>query len=421
MSSATAYASSNLYDIGTNIAQQNWFGVIDCFQRVARCLVLFVFLVVTQPVAFFRFSLAYNRLWYGKIFGTVSTVLFYGCYPIIIFLVMIAKKMKKLFTTVESFDDGNVFFVSPKNPLAALFWDFYKDISVYVGLFLMCGVDQNAVDHSWYDVLVQKDYWRGLLTRAGARVPREMGRWDGSHSTGDRLKMHHDVMGDTVEKLVVKLPDSYLGIGDLYLTKGEPKFEYGKNADGTERYEGGYNSVEELESILEEGKYYENKDGVMILEFIVPATDQECHTLDILTVKTAANGVQLVSCLYWGDCADGNSSHSTRAGYTVDVENEIIKEPARWYSAHFATFKPKPGMIGKKLPGVKEAVNKCLKSHSLIEHKWLKMAGWDALLTNHGAVFFEGNFAAHRNPRRIFLSWNNLWTYIQVAMHELNY
>ena len=34
---------------------------------------------------------------------------------------------------------------------------------------------------------------------------------------------------------------------------------------------------------------------------------------------------------------------------------------------------------------------------------------------------FEGNFAAHRNPRRIFLSWTNLWTYIQVAYHELNY
>ena len=32
-----------------------------------------------------------------------------------------------------------------------------------------------------------------------------------------------------------------------------------------------------------------------------------------------------------------------------------------------------------------------------------------------------GNFAAHRNPRRIFLSWTNLWTYINISMHELNY
>lgn len=352
--------------------------------------VLFVFLLVTNPIGLFRFSLAFNGLWYGKVFGVVSTLAFWWCYPIVILGIVIAKKVKKACTSVKSFDDGNVFFVSPSNPVAALLWDFYKDVSVYVGLFLMCGVDQLAVDHSWYDHLTQKDYWRELLPRAGARVPRQMGRWEGSSPEGKRLRLDFDVMGSTVEKIVVKLPDSYLGIGDLYLTKGEPMFEYGKNDDGTERYMGGYNSVEELREIIAKGEHYQNKDGVLILEFIVPATDQECHTLDILTIKTAENGVQCVSCLYWGDCADGKSSHSTRAGYTVDVENEMIKEPARWYSAHFAQFTPKPGMIGKKLPGVKHAVECAMKGHALIEHKWLKMAGWDALLTNHGAVFFEG-------------------------------
>ena len=36
---AKTFASSNLYNIGTNIVHTEWFSVMDCFQRVARCLV----------------------------------------------------------------------------------------------------------------------------------------------------------------------------------------------------------------------------------------------------------------------------------------------------------------------------------------------------------------------------------------------
>ena len=43
-------------------------------------------------------------------------------------------------------------------------------------------------------------------------------------------------------------------------------------------------------------------------------------------------------------------------------------------------------------------------AHSKSDLPWLTTVGWDAMLTNEGAVFFEGNVAAYRTPRRVFLS-----------------
>ena len=36
------------------------------------------------------------------------------------------------------------------------------------------------------------------------------------------------------------------------------------------------------------------------------------HTLDILTVAQPDGSIELVTLLYWGDCANGRSSHPTR-------------------------------------------------------------------------------------------------------------
>ena len=48
--------------------------------------------------------------------------------------------------------------------------------------------------------------------------------------------------------------------------------------------------------------------------------------------------------------------------------------------------------------------------HAMAEQPWLKMIGWDAMLAHGGPpVFFEGNYAQMRLPRRVFLSWENLW------------
>ena len=76
-------------------------------------------------------------------------------------------------------------------------------------------------------------------------------------------------------------------------------------------------------------------------------------------------------------------------------------------------MKPKPQFsIGHKLPGVAKACQLMVEAHrsAMIEQPWLKMIGWDAILAHGGpAVFFEGNYAQMRLPRRVFLSWETLW------------
>eukprot|EP00665_Eupelagonemidae_sp_cell47_P013516 gene13516-biopygen12978 len=132
---------------------------------------------------------------------------------------------------------------------------------MYVGQFHLVGTHPDAVQHTWQDTILTKDYWRSALSSVGGRLgrrshkpalvtilkvrpaspravesgspapccragitwegwriwsqslPRELGRWrDG------KLEWFHDLGTSDV---VVKLPDAYLGIGDAFWTHGE--------------------------------------------------------------------------------------------------------------------------------------------------------------------------------------------------------
>ena len=52
-----------------------------------------------------------------------------------------------------------------------------------------------------------------------------------------------------------------------------------------------------------------------------------------------------------------------------------------------------------------------IKAHeaAMAEQPWLKMIGWDAIISRSGPVVFEGNYAQMRLPRRTFLTWANLY------------
>ena len=101
------------------------------------------------------------------------------------------------------------------------------------------------------------------------------------------------------------------------------------------------------------------------------------------------------------------SSHSTRAGYVCDYQTEKIIAPAKWYSSYFADMSTP--RLGEHLPGLREAVDRACAAHERVEYKWLKVCGWDCMLTDRrGPVFFEGNYACARLPRRLVLDWKNL-------------
>eukprot|EP00966_Prymnesium_polylepis_P051999 1204197-Prymnesium_polylepis.1 len=68
--------------------------------------------------------------------------------------------------------------------------------------------------------------------------------------------------------------------------------------------------------------------------------------------------------------------------------------------------------IGHALPGVAAACEKMVEAHksALVEQPFLRMIGWDAMIAKGGPpVFFEGNYAQMRLPRRVFLAWDVMW------------
>jgi len=61
-------------------------------------------------------------------------------------------------------------------------------------------------------------------------------------------------------------------------------------------------------------------------------------------------------------------------------------------------------LVGQRVPGAREACLKAMAAHDASELEWLTCVGWDAMITDEGPTFFEGNVAAYRTPRRMALS-----------------
>jgi hypothetical protein len=353
-----------------------WFGLFDILGRSLRTVVAF-YMCLLNPFTFFSFviyTFRFNMLWYNALPGFLMSCLL-PFLPLLIFVYEVFKLVASKIFTVKSFDDGNVFFVPPPSVVGTIFWAYYKNFSHYVGVYMVCGAHKQAVKHTWYDHITDKDFWRSLLRRNDVQVPLEIGRWSENKMTWkDKLVPKTDI--------VCKIPDSYLGIGDQY-------YNYGEH----------FETTEDLEKLCQ--KDFKDKE-CLVLEFVRPRTGMEIHQFDIVTMKTN-DGVKVVTVLYWGECT-GPTSHTTEAGYLVDVESETLIGKCAWYSPYFATMRPK--QVGVKVTGIKEAVKACVRAHEDMNLDWMPMVGWDCVLTNKDAVFFEGNFAAQRLPRRIFLSWD---------------
>ena len=73
---------------------------------------------------------------------------------------------------------GRVFFVKPPNPVASFIWDLYLNQSMFVGQYLLVGTNDDAIEHTWFDSLLTKDFWRSKLGEVGARLPRQLGEWN---------------------------------------------------------------------------------------------------------------------------------------------------------------------------------------------------------------------------------------------------
>jgi len=379
----------------TNPPQRLWFGLQDCLIRWALPFVTYYFFVLTHPISFPKYALAYNKVWYNThpVLGWALT-LSYPVMPLVLMLVEVFNAVKRALSPPPQDLAAKVWFSVPTNPIAAVLWQSGLNIARMVALFMVSGPDQVAIDHVIDEHLTTKDFWRTIMTRGGCRTARELGRWE-----GDRLILDHDVRKYDV---VVKLQDAFFSIGDQFLTNGKE-----------------FTDAESLQRFMEEATYldyqkqptsYKGKKA-LILEFCRPPARLGVHGLDILTVATH-DGVKVVNCLYWAECT-GSSSHSTTAGYCVDIEKEEVVAPCRWYSPYFATASDK--LVGLKLPGVKKACEQALAAHSQTPFPWMTTVGWDGMFLRSGeVVFFEGNFGSIRIPRRIFLTVSNWWQFFSM-------
>ena len=191
-------------------------------------------------------------------------------------------------------------------------WLLSPTVARMCSLFMIAGNDPTAMEHIIQERLTTKPFWRDLMERGGCHIPQQIGKWDGQ-------KLVLDMPLDDTD-VVIKLTDAFFGIGDQFLVHGED-----------------YDTAADLEHILKTRTYESYEGGTrdyngreaLIVEFCRPPPRLAVHSLDILTPATS-EGVKVLPCLYWGECT-GDSSHSTTAGYVVDVEKEVICAPCRWY------------------------------------------------------------------------------------------
>jgi len=370
-----------------------WFSVADTASRLTLTLVAFYFFLLFQPLSLLRFAYGWNTLWYGRALGPVLTLLL-PVLPFVLCAVEMGKRVNEHMpwakTDWKMQGPGRIFFTRPPTFFASLLWDCVLSLTVFCGSFMQFGTDRDGLMHTWYDTICVKEYWHQLLDAGGARRPQQLGRWDGAQC--------HDVGPGVAygsSKLVCKISDSYLGIGDRVLTRGK--------ASG-----GDFDTLADVHALLAADPEYAGKPAVLS-ELVAPHPSAkvstegfgQVHSLDIVTIRTRA-GVRVLTALLWTDC-EGWSSHSCTAGYLLDVSTETVVAPTAWYSPHFATL-GETDLIGTRIAGVREACAKAIAAHEASNLPWLTTVGWDAMITPDGVVFFEGNVAAYRTPRRMFLS-----------------
>jgi len=400
---AAAQNTGKLLNIVTH-AQPDYelWTVFDIFVRgILRPIILNYYNLVTSPFEYPFYVWNHFVVWYG-LPAAICMMPFYFVAPLaIIVRTLIVETKKKVVQWIEGkkgghWSDNSIWFIEPDNPVTATMWKLQKELAPFAAGFWLVRTSREGMDHSLLDIITTKDFWRDTFDKNNVRDPRSLGRWE--HNKMQRLDK--DIKCD----IVLKITDSYLGIGDKFL-------EHGKD----------FKSNAELTTIIETFEEYKDR-AVIVLEWVRPHPGIGVHQLDILTIKTK-HGVEAIHCVLWAECT-GPSSHSAEGGYVVDIETGTIVSPTDWYTAYF--YKRPTAMLGRKIPGVKEAAERCVKMHeSITTLPWLRAVGWDCMVTDRAMkpksggdpqemVFFEGNFAHQRFPRRVMLSWATFFAMFKV-------
>ena len=260
-----------------------------------------------------------------------------------------------------------------------------QEFSNYTGNFYILGPCEEAIQTMYWDTdKTTKVFWRRILKESGARIPEQVGVWDGAELELEDGALQHS-------SLLIKVTDSCMGIGDLFLEQSQD-----------------FKTRVELESIFK--SKYPGK-GCILMEVVRALPALGVHSLDILTARDGAGEVQLVDVVVWAG-SPTQSSHCSTSAYMLDPRTGITCSYGKWYNPNFVNSS-KEG-LGVLYPQVAEAVKTAMRAHKNLPYSWLTVVGWDCMVTEDSSmVFFEGNLAAWRCPRRIFLTWRSLLYFIR--------
>eukprot|EP00937_MAST-01D_sp_MAST-1D-sp2_P005890 g5890.t1 len=399
-----------LHDLCSNPPAKQWFGFADLLERCALAVALHYYLLFTKPVAYSTYTLNYNQIWYYKIPGLLMTLCL-PVLPVLLMAIVAVEEVRSVWKANWMTDcPGATFYAKPDGVLTNLLWQWWLNLGMYSSCFLIVGDSTAGVRATWQDDEgTNKAFWFGKGAECGARYPLKVCDWDGAG-----LKMHVDVAEKPRLKFILKIIDSYLGIGDKIVQFGAE----GAGSSGAGAGSGEVTvvrDVAELEALLRAEPMYAGKP-VVGTEFVEASPRFGVHQGDVLTLRLPDGRVHVLRAMYWGDCT-GQTSHSSTSAYLVDWRTETITAPARWYAPSFNQPGTPTGLTGAHFPRFREAAEKCVQMHAnMPEHPWLNVIGWDTMCTadDEPQVFFEGNFAGSRFRRHCFSSPRILFEFVKL-------
>ena len=153
---------------------------------------------------------------YTPLFG-IFVFVFTPVFPVMLLLpITLILRVKEMFkASWMSKGPGSIFFARPKGMINSVLWDMWLFLGLFTSSFIMTGTNRTAMKHIEYDAVANKWFWRDVFKRGNVFYPTKIG----SFVKGElKVNMKNIKKGD---KIIIKEPDSYLGIGDLTLEKGK--------------------------------------------------------------------------------------------------------------------------------------------------------------------------------------------------------
>lgn len=171
---------------------------------------------------------------------------------------------------------AKTFYIKPEGKLARLLTGCFQTQSMYIGQFLICGTNTNAINHSVNGPILVKEFWRDYFDRLNIKIPKVLANWDGQN-----FEITPGFENDTKQrKMFIKRSDMFCGIGDYVMDN---------------------DTVAATEKVLR--KEYPNMPCI-VMEFAQPRKEYGIHSYDILTHLLPNGEVGVISCLMWADCIE---------------------------------------------------------------------------------------------------------------------